>query len=314
MPRTADRRRIDPNLQAELRTVGVGGEPTISLAGEVIIRIGLEVSNIIGQVQSKQGSVAFQIGTRTAQTVLRLRDGESQVLAGLISDEDRSTRNKLPGMGELPVLGRLFGQHADNKSKTEIVLSITPRIVRSLQTPDAEQQTLDTGTENPSLPWPAPAPAALPEGSSATKPGPLPAMHRLAWRETRSSDDNKAGHSELVWLPSTDITMPLAMTLVLGFDPGTTQVLGVEAGPQSMPGSLSHRIDPAGRVLIQLQPVGSARPSTGGLAKLVWRSTAEGAPTPAWTFEQVVATGTEGSVVPVVTPQAPSGVTQVVRP
>lgn len=64
---------VDVGLKLEV-------EPTISLAGDVIIRIGLEVSNIIGQVQSKQGSVAFQIGTRTAQTVLRLRDGESQVL------------------------------------------------------------------------------------------------------------------------------------------------------------------------------------------------------------------------------------------
>jgi general secretion pathway protein D len=122
-------------------------EPTIYLDGEVAIKISLEVSNIISQLQTKAGSVAYQIGTRTAQTVLRLKDGENQVLAGLINDEDRRTANKVPGLGEVPIVGRLFGNQADDSSKTEIILSITPRILRNVVRPTATTMEFDSGTE-----------------------------------------------------------------------------------------------------------------------------------------------------------------------
>ncbi|HET7792715.1 MAG TPA: secretin N-terminal domain-containing protein [Rhizobacter sp.] len=122
-------------------------EPTVYLDNEVAIKVALEVSNIISQVQTKSGTLAYQIGTRTASTVLRLKDGENQVLAGLINDEDRRAANKVPGLGEIPVLGRLFGSQADDSVKTEIVLSITPHVLRNVQRPDAAGQQFDSGTE-----------------------------------------------------------------------------------------------------------------------------------------------------------------------
>lgn len=122
-------------------------EPTIYLDGEVAIKIALEVSNVVNQIQTKSGSLAYQIGTRTAQTVLRLKDNENQVLAGLINDEDRRSANKVPGLGEIPIAGRLFGSQADDSSKTEIVLSITPRILRNVQRPSAATMEFDSGTE-----------------------------------------------------------------------------------------------------------------------------------------------------------------------
>ena len=123
-------------------------EPTIYVDSEVGIKVSLEVSNIISQLQTKSGSIAYQIGTRTAQTVLRLKDGENQILAGLISNEERSTGNKIPGLGDIPIAGRLFGNQADDGSRTEIVLSITPRIIRNIQRLDAGTMEFDAGTEN----------------------------------------------------------------------------------------------------------------------------------------------------------------------
>lgn len=122
-------------------------EPTIYPDGEVAIKVALEVSNIISQLQTKSGSIAYQIGTRNAQTVLRLKDGENQVLAGLINNEDRRTGNKVPALGEVPVLGRLFGNQVDDNTKTEIVLSITPRILRNLERPSVSMLEFDSGTE-----------------------------------------------------------------------------------------------------------------------------------------------------------------------
>ena len=78
---------------------------------------------------------------------MRLKDGETQVLAGLISDEDRSSGNKVPVIGELPVLSRLFGSQKDDTQRSEIVLSITPRVIRSIQRPDLVAAEFDSGTD-----------------------------------------------------------------------------------------------------------------------------------------------------------------------
>jgi general secretion pathway protein D len=123
-------------------------EPTIYPDGEVAIKVALEVSNVVNQVQTKSGSLAYQIGTRTAQTVLRLKDNENQVLAGLINDEDRRSANKIPFLGDIPIAGRLFGSQANDNSKTEIVLSITPRILRNVQRPGAAIMEFESGTES----------------------------------------------------------------------------------------------------------------------------------------------------------------------
>jgi general secretion pathway protein D len=123
-------------------------EPQIHLEDEVGIKVGLEVSNIARELRgSASGSLAYQIGTRNAATVLRLRDGETQILAGLISDEDRRSASRVPGLGDLPVLGRLFSQTRENAVKTEIVLLITPRLVRTLARPEVRAIEFSAGTE-----------------------------------------------------------------------------------------------------------------------------------------------------------------------
>jgi general secretion pathway protein D len=106
-------------------------EPNIYLRDEVAIKVGLEVSNVRNTLRIEQ-TLAYEIGTRTTATVLQLKDGETQLFSGLISDEDRRTADKVPGLGDLPVLGRLFSTQNDTRRKTEIVLLITPRIVRTL--------------------------------------------------------------------------------------------------------------------------------------------------------------------------------------
>jgi general secretion pathway protein D len=131
---------VDVGLKLEV-------EPTVYMDDEVAIKVTLEVSNIVSQVQTRSGSIAYQIGTRNANSVLRLRDGENQVLAGLINDEDRRAGSRVPGLGQLPVVGRLFGSQRDDAQQTEIVLSITPRIIRNPQRPAFNEAEIDAGTE-----------------------------------------------------------------------------------------------------------------------------------------------------------------------
>jgi general secretion pathway protein D len=166
-------------------------EPTIYLDNDVAIKVSMEVSSIVDQIKTTSGSTAYRIGTRNANTVLRLRDGETQVLAGLINDEDRRSANKVPALGEVPILGRLFGSTNDNTEKTEIVLSITPHLIRNILRPDAQTAEFRAGTDssnrqrpdNPgggsgsfrsALPAGVPAgfpPAKAPDGSNPSNPG-----------------------------------------------------------------------------------------------------------------------------------------------
>ena len=123
-------------------------EPSVLMRDDVQIKVGLEVSNIVREIRSNSGTLTYQIGTRNAGTTLRLKDGETQVLAGLISDEDRSTASRIPGLGDLPLLGRLFSSQRDERSKSEIVLLITPRVLRSDATRQPALTEFRGGTEN----------------------------------------------------------------------------------------------------------------------------------------------------------------------
>ncbi|ROZ79892.1 tetratricopeptide repeat protein [Ramlibacter sp. WS9] len=183
-------------------------EPTIYLDGEVAIKIALEVSNIISQVQTKSGSIAYQIGTRTAQTVLRLKDGENQVLAGLINDEDRRSANKVPGLGEVPVVGRLFGSQSDDASKTEIVLSITPRIVRNVRRPDAALTEFESGTENSFGARPA-ATGAAPAPAPGTRPATAPSSPAVPGASTSPAVTSQATQSQAGTTTASATTAPL---------------------------------------------------------------------------------------------------------
>jgi len=123
-------------------------EPQVYLDEEVGIKVSLEVSNIVREIRSQTGTLTYQVGTRNAATVLRLKDGETQVLAGLINDEDRQSASKIPLLGELPLIGRLFSTHRDQTVKTEIILLITPHIVRNITRLEAQQGEFSSGTES----------------------------------------------------------------------------------------------------------------------------------------------------------------------
>ena len=123
-------------------------ESTISLQDEVSMKVSLEVSNIVKEIQIQSGGLAYQVGTRTAATTLALRDGETQVLAGLISDDERANLTKVPGLANLPWLGKLFTNQNTTRNKTEIALLITPRIVRNISRPARIDSDLHFGTEN----------------------------------------------------------------------------------------------------------------------------------------------------------------------
>lgn len=121
-------------------------QPTVYLDGDVSIKVGLEVSSITNTVVVG-GTQAYTIGTRNANTLLRLKDGETQILAGLIQDSDTRNAAGIPGFSQIPVVGRLFGSHNSDREKSEIVLSITPHIIRTQARAATDSTEFWYGTE-----------------------------------------------------------------------------------------------------------------------------------------------------------------------
>lgn len=131
---------VDVGLKLEV-------EPRVMLDDFVSIKVNLEVSSLGEAITLSNNSKVYNIGTRNATTMLRLKHGETQILAGLIQDSERKNADKLPGLGEIPILGRLFSRHIDEKNKTEIVLAITPKVISNVTLPEATFSEYWSGTD-----------------------------------------------------------------------------------------------------------------------------------------------------------------------
>ncbi len=166
---TSNVQYIDVGLKLEV-------EPKIHNDGDVAIKVALEVSSILKQINVPIGNggttLAYEIGTRNASTLLELKDGETQVLAGLIQDSDQRNSTRIPGLGDLPILGRLFGSTGTTRDKNEIVLAITPHIIRAQPRPSSETSEFWYGSESQtrSGPFATVAPAASVPGTGPAGP------------------------------------------------------------------------------------------------------------------------------------------------
>ncbi len=107
----------------------------------------MEISTLGDQLDLGNGQKPFRFGTRNTETLINLRDGETVIIGGLIKDEERKTRNKIPLLGDIPILGKLFSAADDGTIKTDILMSITPNIVRNMELPDKDTQAFWSGTE-----------------------------------------------------------------------------------------------------------------------------------------------------------------------
>ncbi|MGC8722332.1 MAG: secretin N-terminal domain-containing protein [Acidobacteriota bacterium] len=158
-------------------------EPRVHHNKEVTIKLKADVSSIAGYVSSSSPLTPSQpiLGTREISTTIRLEDGETSMLAGLIQRNDQRAISGLPGVAEIPLLRRLFSNTQDTHTTTDVVMLLTPHIVRMPNITEKDLQPLWVGTtdrpmvegfDNPFGPSPSPAePQPAPKASSqATQP------------------------------------------------------------------------------------------------------------------------------------------------
>jgi general secretion pathway protein D len=133
----------------EYKDVGIklNIEPNVHLSNTVTLKMALEISSLGDAIDFGNGQKQYKFGTRNVDTTINLRDGETVIIGGLIKDEERKSTNKIPLLGDIPVLGKLFSRSDDGTVKTDILMSITPNIVRPLELPDKDNQSFWSGTE-----------------------------------------------------------------------------------------------------------------------------------------------------------------------
>jgi general secretion pathway protein D len=141
---------VNVNVQYVDVGVKVNAEPTIQLSNDVTMKLSLEVSSILHQdkVGSDGNTTVVTIGTRNLDTVLSLKDGETSIIGGLLQDSLSKSSDKPFLLGDIPFLGGLISNRSNSNDKTELILAITPRIVRSVAIPDVDVASFWSGRED----------------------------------------------------------------------------------------------------------------------------------------------------------------------
>ena len=315
-------------------------EPTVYMDNDVAIKVNLEVSTIIKEVTAGQsGTLAYQIGTRNASTLLRLKDGETQILAGLINSAERTTADRIPGLGDMPIVGRLFGSKKNDGEKTEIVLSITPRIIRAQPRAASENAEFWYGTESSvrSAPiasggYTAPAGAAA---AAATTTSPAIAAPLASAAESAAPATEAAATAEaapeaaaeaaavvrpvLSWEAPSNVRMgeTFDVSLLLSskdavanirsavrFDPAVLELAGADAGamvPEAARAGLRPVINQRGG-RAQFDVPSSGIQGDGALVTLHFRALSA-RPTTMIAVQQFALAKTDGTPLPVVAPR-----------
>jgi len=133
----------------EYKDVGikVAIEPTVHLNNSITLKLNMEISTLGNALDFGNGQKQYEFGTRNTDTIITLRDGETVIIGGLIQDNERKTLTKIPLLGDIPIIGKLFSNTDNQTVKTDILMSITPNIVRNMELPDKDTQTFWSGTE-----------------------------------------------------------------------------------------------------------------------------------------------------------------------
>jgi general secretion pathway protein D len=127
--------------------INIDLEPRVHHNREITLKGKIEISSLSGQVAAGGGLTQPIIGTREIETTIRLRDNETNILAGLIREEERRSLSGVPGLSDIPVLKRLFGTTETTIQSTDIVLMITPHIIRIPDITEEDLQALWVGTD-----------------------------------------------------------------------------------------------------------------------------------------------------------------------
>lgn len=303
-------------------------EPTIHLNDEISLRLQIEVTRLGDRVvlQSEPEISQFRFGTRAADTALNLKDGETVVIAGLIQEEDRRNREAVPGIDDIPVVGDVFSSQNTDKITTEVILVITPHIIRTVTPPDLAKQTLWSGTANQFSTKPLFAPSAEPVELDLAPLAPETKIPTDDERGARTQTDEsaepqhasiptrlefqpnaltaKVGETIRVELAGRTLPPMEHSTLTITYNPAVLEFAQAMEGQfwsdQATPAGLTVSAVPAlGKIVLRMGKKGNPVSGSGPLATLVFHAKAPGSSPLA--IQQSSLIGPDRATIPVVT-------------
>jgi general secretion pathway protein D len=168
---------VSPLSSFNYRTVGIVLEatPRVNYDDEIIIDLNVENSTRAPDV-NVGGTNLPSFTTRKVTSQLRLRDGEPNLLAGLLQENERKSLNGFPGILQLPIIKQLFSSNDETIEQTDIIMLMTPRIIRSHELTEKDLEALFIGTStNLGIGGPPPLIAPSAVDPSLTAPGNAPA-------------------------------------------------------------------------------------------------------------------------------------------
>jgi general secretion pathway protein D len=226
----------------EYKDVGIklNIEPNVHLNNTVSLKMSMEISTLGQPLDFGNGQKQYTFGTRNTETLVNLRDGETVIIGGLIKDEERKSKIKVPILGDIPVIGKLFSSTDDETIKTDILMSITPNIVRNMELPDKDTQVFWSGTEEAY----ATTPLFVTSAGKSTKPAGKPldksaVLESLAKGEGAAPQATAAGANPVPVPTATEQPSagPQAAVIELNPPSATTRV-GQEARFEMIAGGL----------------------------------------------------------------------------
>lgn len=136
--------------KVEYQDVGLKLEvtPDISMDDNISMDVKFTLSSLGAPEKGENGAVYYRTNKREANTTLSSLNGETQMLAGLIKQDETDTDSATPILSNIPFIGRLFGSTSHNKQRTEVVLLITPTIDRNLDLPGSHISTIEMGSDD----------------------------------------------------------------------------------------------------------------------------------------------------------------------
>jgi len=242
------------NTQFQYLDVGVNIDitPHVHANGEVTLKISMDVSAVTGQ-QNIGGISQPIIGQRKIEHEIRLKDGEANLLGGIMEDQQTKQLSGIPGLAQIPILKYLFGQTTQDHSENEIVFAIVPHIIRNTEVNEMNQRAIEIGTANAIelrhraqvIPASPPAPIQQPAPANQSPAGPsaaIPPTVTPASQTTRTGGgapsflfdpatiEASTGNTFAVNLLLTGAQNVYSVPVQLNYDPKMLQLVNVSNG------------------------------------------------------------------------------------
>jgi general secretion pathway protein D len=270
-------------------------EPTVHLQNEVSLKLTIDVTTLGDKVilQASPQISQFKFGTRTAETTLNIKDLETVVLAGLIQDQEQKIRTGVPYLMDVPWIGSLFTSFQTNTTSTEIILTLTPKVIRNVTTPEVDTQAFWSGTETnyATVPLFTDAtrtvatrtvfrPETAPDSgvpASAGRPGGAPGPASAGGPPSLTLRPEQfaafVGQEFALDLVGEHLEGVGAVPLLVTYDAEGLEFQRVQAGPAVAPGGAAvTAILGTGQLEVRLGPPGQPLPATGVLGTLVFKA------------------------------------------